>query len=180
METEGLNKEIERVFVNAVSQDEIFDAFRIAISKRLDNADLYKRLLSNHILTPEEIMMYTNKICLEFPQLSYPVYFWAGKVFESHSSYGQYHDYAFHCYQRAAEAEPEHCETYIAMIKMYNSEYDIPQLDLLISVVKMGIKVSNQKSSLCLHLSKLYKELGQSEKEKLYQRIGEKYQRDGL
>lgn len=171
-------QEIEVIFRTSNSPDELFDAFRIAISSKIRDSEFYKTLLWNKALSTDEIMMFAEKICKEFPNLSYPVYFAVGQIFSSISFYGKHLEKAFVFYKKAAAAKPESVDPYIALIKMYNKELNVPRIEDVVYAAQEGIEVVEKKSRLCFELSNLFKKIGNKEKERAYRRLGEKYQKE--
>ena len=94
------SKEIEFIFSNSNSADELFDAFHIAISEKIRDEELYKKLLWNKALSADEISMFAEKISHDFPELSFNIFFWTAQVFESISNYGEYHNHAFKYFKK--------------------------------------------------------------------------------
>lgn len=174
-----IRNDIEEVFVTSSSTDELFDAFRVALYNKVNDEELYKRLLSNKALSTDEITMYAEKICKEFPELCYPVYFWVGQIFSSISSYSMHTDKAFYFLKKAAAHDASNEAPYIEIIQMYNKDLDYPPLEDIINLVQDRIKTAEKKSRICFKLSRLYKELGNVEEEKTYQKLGERFQREG-
>ncbi len=171
-------KDVEIVFVNSSSPDELFDAFRAAIENKIKDVTLYKSLLWNKTLSPDEISMYAEKICKEFPDGSFKIYFAVGQILESLSVYGIYHERAMNYFKKAAIANPAAHEPYVAIGKMYNFELDCPRLKNVLKTLEQGIETVHLKSKVCFALSNIYKKAGDKENEKLYQAKGEKYQRE--
>ena len=172
-------KELERIFKTSGSADELFDYFRIAIENKLKDAYLYKILLWNKVLSPDEILMYAEQICKVHPGLSYQIYYWVGQIFSTISVYGEYHDKAFEYFQKASKVKPSEIEPYLAITKLYNFDLNIPEFEKIVRFMKKGIDSTELKSKLCFALSKLCKKKGDRETEKTYQKMGEKYQREG-
>jgi hypothetical protein len=172
-------KNLEKIFTVSNSQEELFDAFITAIRSKIDDPEFYKPLLSNNALSADEISMYAEKICHDFPHISYPISCWAGKVFESLSTFNQYHDKAFEFYKKAAEVNDKNPDPYISIIKLYNKEYDTPELFKVTGTALEGIIKSPIKSKICFELSKLYKAIGEEKKVKEFQSLGEKFQKSG-
>ena len=172
-------KELERIFKTSASADELFDYFRIAIENKLKDAFLYKILLWNKALSPDEISMYAEQICKIHPDLSFQIYYWVGQVFSSISIYGEYHERAFEYFQKASAVNPSAFEPYLAIAKLYNYDLNVPEFENIIRFIKKGIDTTELKSKLCFALSKLYKRKGEWEQEKVYQKLGEKYQKEG-
>ncbi len=171
-------KDVEYIFVNSCSPDELFDAFRAAIENKIKDAALYKSLLWNKVLSPDEISMYAEKICKEFPEISYKTFYAVGQILESMSVYGIYHERAFNYFIKASKANTISHEPYVAIAKMYNYELDCPKLKNVVMTLKQGIETVHLKSKVCFALSNIYKKTGDKENEKLYQSRGEKYQRE--
>lgn len=174
-----LQKELEEIFRLSGSPDELFDAFRTSIEYRIKDQELYKTLLRNKALSADEISMYADKICKEFPELKYSIFFCVGQIFSSISSYAKYHDKALNFYKKAAESEPKIHEPYIAIAEMYNPEYNKPPFEDIVQTIQEGIKTVENKSTLCFTLVGLYRNMGNEEMVRSYQILGELYKREG-
>lgn len=172
-------KYLENIFRNSDSPDELFDTFRIAIDRRIKDSTLYRILLWNKALSPDEIMMFAEKICKVHPVLSYQIYFWVGKIFSSLSVYGEHYDKALEYLKKAAKSNPSAHEPYIAITKLYNADINIPDLGIITKIIEKGLSTVDQKSRLCFAIAKLYKSIGNYDTAKSYQKLGEKYQREG-
>ncbi|RPI74214.1 MAG: hypothetical protein EHM47_04230 [Ignavibacteriales bacterium] len=172
-------KYFENIFRNSDSPDELFDTFRIAIEQQVKDSNLYRTLLWNRALTSDEVMMFAEKICKDNPELCYQIYSWVGKIFSSIFVYGELNDKALVYYKKAAKSNPSAHEPYIAIAKFYNPELNTPAFDSVIETLKNGIGQVNSKSKLCFSLSKLYKNKGYIDDAKQYQKMGERYQREG-
>jgi len=174
----GLSKKyLENIFRNSDSQDELFDTFRIAIDKKIKDPVLYKILLWNKALSPDEVMMYAEKICKELPDFCYQLFTWVGKIFSSISLYGEHHDKALEYLKKAARSNPSAHEPYISITKLYNADLNLPRLDIIIKIIEKGLETVDKKSKLCFAISSLCKSAGKNETAKSYQKLGEKYQR---
>ncbi len=170
-------KEIEKIFITSSSAEELFDVFRASIENKLNDVQLYKILLRNKALSADEISMYADKICKEFPEFCYKIYFAAGQILESNSVYGIYHERAMNFFKKAAKANPTSHEPYLSIAGMYSAELDSPKLKNILKVIKQGIEEVHLKSKVYFALANIYKKLGDEENENLYQRMGEKSQR---
>ena len=171
-------KDVENIFVNSNSTDELFDAFRAAIENKIKDVALYKSLLWNKALSPDEISMYAEKVCKELPDCCFKIYYAVGQILESISVYGIYYERAMNFFKKAAKAEPDSHEPYVAIAKMYNFELDCPSLKNILKTLEQGLETVHLKSKVCFALSSIYKKTGDKENEKLYQSKGEKYQRE--
>jgi hypothetical protein len=176
---ENLIKELKNIFLISNSSDELFDAFSLTIKARIREPELYRTLLWNKTLSPEEISMYAEKICREFPDLAFKIYSWVGEIFASISSYGTHHEKAYEYLLKAAEADKKSREPLIAITKLYNKELNIPSFSKVVEAAESGIGVVELKSKLCFAISQLYKRTGNFIKGRDYQRLGERYQREG-
>lgn len=171
--------DIEFVFRNSQSADELFDYLIKAINNKIRDAGLYKILLWNRALSNDEISMYAEKICREFPELSFSIFLWVGQIFEIISEYGEYFDKAFYYYIKASSFEPKSHEPYLAILNLYNPETDIPEFNDLVTIIKQGITTVRYKSILCFGLSDLYGKMADLENRRLYQKMGEQFRREG-
>lgn len=172
-------KYLENIFRVSTSSDELFDNFRIAIEQGIGDSNLYRLLLWNKALSPDEIMMFAEKICKEFPDSKYKIYFWVGKIFSSISVYGELNEKAMEYFKKAAKDNPSAYDPFIAISKLYNPDLNSPEFENILKVVKGGLETVDMKSKLCFAISKLYKIKGASESAKEFQMRGEKYQREG-
>jgi tetratricopeptide (TPR) repeat protein len=172
-------KEFETVFRTSVSADELFDYFRLAIDYKIRDASLFKILLWNKALSTDEVCMFAEKICKTYPNIAYQIYYWVGQIFSSISVYGEYYETAFDYYKKAASKNDSAHEPYVAVTKIYNNELDLPKFDRLTSFIQKGIESADKKSKVCFAAAKLYKRKGDYEKVHSYQRLGEKFQREG-
>lgn len=172
-------KYFENIFRNSDSPDELFDTFRIAIDQGIQDTNIYRLLLWNKALSPDEIMMFAEKICKENPESCYQVYSWVGKIFSSISIYGKHSNKAFEYFKKAAGSNPAAHEPYLAMSKLYNADLNTPDFNLVIKTIERGLETVDKKSKLCFAVSQLYKLIGNPESENTYRMLGEKFQREG-
>ncbi len=169
----------EDIFKNSDSPDELFDTFRIAVEQQLKDSNLYRALLWNRALSPDEIMMFAEKICKDNPELCYKIYSWVGNIFSSIFIYGELNEQALEYFMKAAKSKPSAHEPYVAIAKYYNPELNIPAFNSVIKSLLLGIETVNKKSKLCFIVSKLYKNKGFIDEARSYQKMGENYQRQG-
>ena len=171
-------QEIEKIFRESNSSTELFDAFRIAISNKIPDSDLYKTLLWNKVLSADEIAMYAEKITKEFPENSYNIFLWAGQIYGASSVFGEYHESAVKYFKKAALINESTAEPYILLAGTYNKELNIPPFDDLISILQDGIEKTEEKSRLCFIISDLYMQKGNIENSRRFRSLGERYQKD--
>jgi tetratricopeptide (TPR) repeat protein len=174
-----IKKKIETVFRCSNSSDELFDTFRTAIDNDINDEELYKILLWNKTLSPDEIGMYAEKLCREYPDLSFKVYYDVAKILEANSVYGSNHDLALKYYKKAASVHPASFLPYTAVAAMYNKDLNLPRFEKVTDFLIQGMDMVERKSKICFNLVNLYKKKGNREKERKFQKLGEQYQREG-
>jgi len=174
-----LKQSLENIFRTSNSSNELFDAFRVSIDSKIKDEDLYKTLLRNSALSTDEISMFAGKICKEFPEMSYSIFYCVGQLLSSISSYSKHHEEALHYYLKAASQEPDAHEPYLAIAKMYNSELNVPRFEVIEQIIADGITFVSIKSQLCFALADLYKLKGDIEREQNYLTLGELYRQKG-
>ena len=165
--------ELEKIFRNSNSPNELFDYFRIAIENKIKDEELYKTLLWNRALSPDEIAMYSEKICQVFPGYSYNIYLWVGKIFSAASLLGKYYEKAMTYLLKASEADPKSSEPLLALARIYNKELNIPPFDDLIGSIESHLEKIKNKGTICLVLSDLYKERGFINEARKYRALAE-------
>jgi hypothetical protein len=174
-----LKRSLENIFRTSNSPDELFDTFRVAIDRKIKDEEFYKVLLRNSALSIDEISMFAGKICKEFPDISYGIFFCVGQLLSSISSYSKHHEEALRYYLKSASKAPQAHEPYLAIAKMYNNELNVPRFEVVVQIIADGITFVDFKSFLCFALADLYKLKGDVEKEQNYLTLGELYQQEG-
>jgi hypothetical protein len=175
-----LKQDLEEIFRTSSSSDELFDAFRVAIERKIHDEELYKILLRNKALSVDEIAMFTEKICKEFPDLSYNIYFCVGQLLESISTYGKHSERALQYFEKASNISLHSGEPYLAIAKMYNNELDVPKFDIVAKIIEDGIAKVKIKSALCFALAELLNKKGEKDKSLNFKKLGEIYLKDGI
>ena len=179
MKKTEINSEILKVFQTSNSPDLLFDTFRAAIDKKVNDIDMYTALLWNKALSNDEIIMYAEKICKEIPEYKSKIYLTVAKIFDSTSLYGDNKELSFNYIKKAAAAEETSIEPYIVLFEIYNKELNLPPFEKIANFLEQGVEFVNEKSKLNFMIARLYGKVGQIEKGKNYQKIGEEYQRKG-
>ncbi len=167
------------VFRTSNSSEELFDAFREAIKQNINDADLYKTLLWNKALSTDEIIMYSEKICNVFPQIAYDIYLFVGRLLESNSIYCSDYNNAFNFYLKAFSLKKSSAEPLLLIADLYNSDLNIPKFETIIHTLEDGLNSVKEKSKICLAMAKLYKEKGNTVKEREYNLKASKYLKEG-
>ncbi|MCX6169626.1 MAG: hypothetical protein NTX65_09805 [Ignavibacteriales bacterium] len=173
MNFDEINK-IEETFRNSTSADELFDAFQDAIKLKLADMGVYKILLANPTLSPDEIKLFTEKLIKEIPDSSFDLSMWAGKVFENHTDYFNYVSDALFYYQRANSFKPEFHEPLLSLLNLYNYEIDLPINKKIFDIIEESVSNVNQKSKIYYALSRHYKKCGDSNMEIKFYALAER------
>ncbi len=165
---------IEEIFRSSTSSDELFDAFQDAIKLKLSDIGLYKILLGNPTLSPDEIKLFTEKLIKEIPGGSFDLLMWAGKVFEHHTDYFNYVNDALFYYQRAFSVQPESYKPLLSLLGLYNYEINLPINQKIFDVIDKSVSSVELKSKIYYALSKHYKKCGDSSLEIKYYALAER------
>ena len=173
MNLDEINR-IEEIFRSSTSSDELFDAFQDAIKLKLTDIGLYKILLANPTLSPDEIKLFTEKLIKEIPGSSFDLLMWTGKVFENHTDYFNYVNDALFYYQRAFSVQPESHKPLLSLLGLYNYEISLPINQKIFDVIDKSVSSVNQKSKIYYALSKHYKKCGDSNLEIKYYALAER------
>ncbi len=151
---------IENTFRNSSDSDELFDAFNFALLHQIDDIELYKILLANSILTDDELIMYTEKLCSEFTQNRFDILIWTAKIFETKSFTPDITEKSLHYYAKAAKSNPTDHRPYISALNLYNYEINFAINNQILQFVESAFAIVNRKSLVYEKLSKHYKKLG--------------------
>lgn len=175
---DSLNKnELEKLFRTSNSSNDLFDGFRIAIENKIADIDLYKTLLWNKALSPDEISMFAEKICQDFPDYSYNIYLWVGKIFGAGALLGEHYEKAISFFTKASIKNEHSAEPLLSIAGIYNKELNIPPFEDVIQIIESRISKVEIKSSVYFALSDIYKSAGNAKEARKYRSLGEKYQR---
>lgn len=169
--------EFEKIFRTSNSSNELFDCFRIAIENEVRDVELYKTLLWNKALSPDEISMYSEKVCQVFPTYSYNIYLWVGKIFSTTSLLGKHYERAMTYFLKASGANPKSAEPLLAIAGIYNKELNIPPFEDVVNSIEAGLSKTSSKSEVCFVLSYLYREKGLISNARKYKSLGDKYKK---
>lgn len=174
----NINSEIEKIFRESTSSEELFDAFQNALKLRIRDSDFYKVLLANVSLSADEVKMYVEKLCKEFNDICYDIYLWAAKVLENSSAPDNIDD-ALDYYRRAIEYNRDDYKPYLYILKLYNHDLDLPPKENISTIVKKGLLQVKRKSQLCFGIADFYKKMNDIEMNRKYMVLGSKYARLG-
>lgn len=170
----NIKKEIEDIFRNSTSPDELFDAFQYALEKNISDLELYKILLANPFLSQDMLTMFAEKLCSEFDHLAFELCLWTGNIFENRGPEFTNIKAALEYYTKAALKDSTRHEPYMAMLNLYQSELDYPTNDLILEKIENGLEKVELKSKVYDALTSFYKELGNERLMKEYRGKAEK------
>ncbi len=153
----------EHVFRNSISPEQLFDALSLAIKKGICDGDLYKILLANPALSPDEIIMFTEKLSKEFNDCSYDLFLWTGYLFQMRDHDLSLIDNSLYYYQKAFMIDPENHQPLLSALSLYNYEIALPVNDDVLRLVNTGLIKAKQKSPVYKALSKHYRKTGREE-----------------
>jgi tetratricopeptide (TPR) repeat protein len=148
---------IENIFRNSASPDELFDAFREAINTRVSDIDLYKILLGNPSLSPDEIKMFAEKLAKEIPNQTFNTFMWTASVFEHQKDNYEKLEDAIKYYQRSFEHNHTNNLPLIRLLGLYNFDLEIPANKEILDFVDSNVTSVNIKSRVFFSIADLYK-----------------------
>jgi len=172
-------EEIEYIFRNSNSPDELFDAFRKAITQRISNKETYKILLGNPILSSEELKMYTEHLSKVFSNDAYDYFMWTGNIFSHYSSEYERLEDSVSYYVKAIYNNPLNEEPYCRLLSLYNFDLNLPTNKIIIDLAEEGLNRIDKKSILCREMAKLYERLGLKVKAAEYIQLACKHSKEG-
>lgn len=173
-----IKREIEQIFRESASSEELFDAFHNALKLRIRDPELYKILLSNVSLSVDEIKLYAEKLCKEFHDLSYEILLWVAKIFETASTPDNL-EAALNYYDRAIQYKGDDYKPYLQVLKLYNQDIDFPPRDKISTILRKGLSQVQRKSKLYFGLADFYRKMNDTEMNRKYMVLGSKYARLG-
>jgi tetratricopeptide (TPR) repeat protein len=152
-------KKIEWTFRNSNSPDELFDRFSDAVKLGINDLSLYKIFLANPALSIDEIKMFTGKLLKEMPDEQFQLSMWAARIFENRQVSYEFIENAIHYYEIAMKSNPSSHEPLLEMIKLYNSDMDLPNNKKILELIDAFIPSVNIKSKVYFSLAELYKKI---------------------
>lgn len=171
----NLRHNLEKVFRDSNSIDALFDGFQILIFKKIDDLNLFKTLLANPSLSPDELKLFSNKLSKEFKHQSYEVFFWTATVFET--KFGC-NDYAFNYYVKAINVKPFKYEPFLSLIRLYDYDLDTLTNHAIIEFVENAVEFVECRSKVYMVLASHYLKIGDDRQSKFYEAKAEHSQRD--
>lgn len=154
---------LRRDFRTAEGFNDLFESFRTALDRRIEEIDLYRELLCNTSLKSDELLFFAKRLSEVFPRLGYDTYLWLARVFESRQPEAEGLDLAFLCLKKASEFSPASDRPYLAACDIYSQDLNIPALDSIVSFLRTGTEKVGDPVPICERLSVFYKMLGNDE-----------------
>jgi hypothetical protein len=169
-----VKEQIEKVFRESNDPEELFDYLRIAISEKICDADLYKILLANPVLSNDEIIMFTEKITEEFENCSYELFMWTAQIFEDSFVDYSHLERSIYYYQKAAIANSLEYAPYLAALQLYSYELPLPTNESIMQLVNTGVSNVKIKSKIYFALADHFAKLGNIELKRKYSTLAQK------
>ncbi len=170
--------EIEQIFRNSNSPDELFDAFRGAITLKISDIELYKILLANPILSKEELKMYSEHLSKVFYEKAFDIFMWTGNIFSNYNAEYERLEDSITYYVKALYSNPKNHEPFCRLLQLYNYDLNVPANKIIIEIVETCIDKAEKKSIIYAEMSKLFEKAGMKEKSVEYIKLAQKYQRE--
>jgi hypothetical protein len=165
--------DIRTIFATSDDFNQIFEAFEDAVSQKLSDVDLYRRLFWNSALSPDEVCLFGEKLAHEFESLAYDVFMWMASVFEvTYSSYDNF-ELAMRYFRKAAAASPGEVTPYIEASECYEPDINIPPIDQLLAFLRSGIPKVEEKRPLLEQIAYLYEMTGDEDQGRYYRRLAD-------
>jgi len=164
-------EEIRRCFATSKDFNEIFEVFQDALSQRVADIEVYRKLFWNHSLTPDELQLFGEKLAREFPSLAYEVYMWLASIFGITHAMEDNYELALQYYRKAATVKPVEIDPYLDAADCYEPDLNIPPLHTLINFLKQGIQSVPTPKALYHRLAHFYDISGNDEMNSFYQRM---------
>ncbi len=165
---------VEKIFRGSSSSEELFDAFQYAIKNNAGGIELYKTLLANPALCPDEIKMFAETLSQIFKQESPEIYSWTGKILEGHAKSPCETEESINYFIKSWQNDKTNHNSLVNLINSFNYEMNVPYNNLILSVVNEGITHIKKKSKVYYALSKLYERKGEPELKRKYLLLAEK------
>lgn len=172
------SKYVEAVFRNSNDSGDLFDAFQTALADGIKDFEIYKILLGNPVLTKDEVLMYSDKLCKELKNDEYEICMWTANVLGTRILEYGCRESSIAYFERAFYNNPENCEPLLKALSLYDTEMKIPANNKILNIIDLGLLSVKQKSKVYYSLSHLYKKMGQQELSNKYFELAEKSAKD--
>ncbi len=174
----NLKINLEKIFRNSRSSDEIFDAFQLVVYKKICDPDLFRILLANPWLDSDEIVFFANKLAKDNRELAYDIYFWAGQVMQCKGFDCGCIEKALLFFKKAAEENPSSNLPYIEALKIFNYDIDYAVNEDIIDFAANPPKEVLNKSEIYENLSMHYSRKGENALSRRCKALAEKLRKE--
>ena len=165
---------IETAFRCANSFDELFDSFREALKIGLSDMNIYRILLSNPKLSPDEIKIFAEKLIKEFSANSFMLSLWTAEIFENYPNIREGVDEAIHYYSRAIHYLPSSHKPLLGLLNLYNYETDFITNKKIVDLINSTLPTVDLKSKVYYALADHYKKTGNVQLATIHLALAEK------
>ncbi len=165
---------LENTFRNSNDTNELFDAFIDAMRHNIKDVDLFKILLANPVLSKDELIMYTEKLCKELEENSYEICLWTAGIFENNCEDYDCLNNAIRYLEKAIDTKPEQHKPFLHLLELYNLDFEVPTNETILNIVHSKIDGVRKKSKVYYALADLYKKLGNVEQQRKYFGLAER------
>lgn len=169
-----IQKYVEAVFRNSNSSGDLFDVFELALIEGIKDFSTYKILLGSHVLTKDEVLMYSDKLCKELKEEEYEICMWTANVLSTRISEYGCRESSIAYFERAFYNNPEKCEPLLKALCLYDTDMDFPTNKKILKIIDLGLLSVKQKSKVYYSLSDIYKKIGKEEQSNEYFQLAEK------
>ncbi|MBU2491892.1 MAG: hypothetical protein KJ571_04650 [Bacteroidetes bacterium] len=169
------SKYVESVFRNSNDSGELFDAFQTAVAEKIKDLELYKILLGNPVLSKDEVLMYSDKLCKELKDKEYDICMWTAKVLSTRMFEYGCRESSIAYFERAFYNNPENCEPLLKVLNLYETDMNIPINKKILNIIDLGLLSIKNKSRVYYSLSDIYKKIGKVEQSEYYFKLAEKF-----
>ena len=171
-------KEVEKIFRESNSSNELFDAFHFALSKKISDLESYKILLANPALSKDEIKMFTEKLSSLHTDKAFDIYSWSAGVLENKTTDYTFIEDAVNYYIKAAHTDPAKHEPLVRLTRLFNYEINFPTNTTILNFINDGVASVKEKRKVYNALADVYKKLGNETIMKRYKELAAKSARN--
>jgi len=154
---------IKSIFRSSGDFNELFEAFRAAIDKGLNDLDTYRELFWNQSLKPEEMMFFSKKLGDVFPSIGFETYIWLSDVLSSRYDTEETIEIAFLCLKKAYEFNPKSIQPFVLACDLFDEDLRIPTLQSIVEFLKRGLETVENPVPLFERLATFYSAMGNDE-----------------
>ncbi len=159
---------LQKCFSFSKNFNEIFDAVKYAIDNKIEDIELYHKLLSNPNLTEFEVCLFGEKLAETFPNLAFEIFMWMSSLFAATVSKKDNYEFAIRYIKKSADIFPNSIDPYLKMFECYDSFLNIPPIDEVISFLIFGYEKNSNSKKILEKIVILYEIKGDDEWSEFY------------